>query len=139
MTPATNAAWPVADTTKASPTSTPTGLTARSPLNPQNTAKPSATNSTADTMMAANPMTRHFKVMGPSGNWHGAEVRLRGNWLVASGFHPGARLQLHVKEAGVMELRVVDAAQLTAKDFVVARDTLATAIAATDSRLKVTI
>ncbi len=65
----------------------------------------------------SQPTIRHFKVMEPMMGLTGSELRFRGTWLKNLGFHPGARVQLTSSEAGVIELRVVDAAQLTAKDF----------------------
>ena len=58
----------------------------------------------------SQPTIRHFKVMEPMMGLTGSELRFRGTWLKNLGFHPGARVQLTSSEAGVIELRVVDAA-----------------------------
>lgn len=44
-------------------------------------------------------------------------VRLRGKWLQAAGFNPGAHLELTVVSTGVIELRVCGPVQLKAKDW----------------------
>jgi hypothetical protein len=50
----------------------------------------------------------------------GSHIRLRGQWLNSAGFHPGMWVKVSVKSPGVMEIRVVDAAQLFAADFTAA-------------------
>lgn len=49
-------------------------------------------------------------------------VRLRGKWLQAAGFNPGAHLELTVVAAGVIELRVCGPVQLKAQDFTTATE-----------------
>ena len=49
-------------------------------------------------------------------------VRLRGKWLQAAGFNPGAHLELTVISTGVIELRVCGPVQLKAADFTAATD-----------------
>lgn len=56
----------------------------------------------------------------PTRGPRGAEVRMRGQWLRAAGFHPGARVAVHLPSPGVIELRICDAAQFTDADFTAA-------------------
>jgi len=68
-------------------------------------------------MQATPPCSRTFKVMEPMMGLTGSELRFRGHWLKQAGFHPGAQVRLTSSEPGVIELRVIGPAQLTAKDF----------------------
>jgi len=74
---------------------------------------------------------RKFKVMelglsSARANHHlASELRFRGQWLHRAGFHPGATVSLTNPEAGVLQLRVINAAQLTAKDFTTAIESFA--------------
>lgn len=64
---------------------------------------------------------RQFKVMEPLASQHGgSHLRFRGKWLAAAGFHPGMTVEVTTISPGVMELRVVDAAQFSAADFTAA-------------------
>jgi hypothetical protein len=45
------------------------------------------------------------------------KVRLKGKWLQAAGFNPGAHLELTVIAPGVIELRVCGPVQLIGADF----------------------
>jgi hypothetical protein len=48
------------------------------------------------------------------------KVRLKGRWLQAAGFNPGAHIELTVISPGVIELRVCGPVQLKAEDFTTA-------------------
>jgi hypothetical protein len=44
-------------------------------------------------------------------------IRLKGQWLRAAGFHPGATIELHAISPGVIEIRVCGPAGLTGESF----------------------
>ena len=69
------------------------------------------------------PPTRTLTIedFNPTGRFHrnsvASLIRLKGCWLKAAGFHPGAYVQVHNPSSGVIELRVCSPVQIDASYF----------------------
>jgi len=59
-------------------------------------------------------MTRKLTVLEPALGIPGSELRMRGAWVRAAGFEPGARVQVVVTSPGVLEVRALAEVPATA-------------------------
>lgn len=46
----------------------------------------------------------------------GSQIRLKGQWLKAAGFHPGASVSVESEHAGIIIIRLNNAVEMTAAD-----------------------
>jgi len=68
-----------------------------------------------------------FDPQGDYGKTAHSQIRIKGQWLTAAGFPPGASVEPTVCSPGVIELRLCAPPQLRAKDFTAMLDRLTAA------------
>ena len=50
----------------------------------------------------------HWEARPPFHTYKAARIRLKGQWLQKAGFQPGARVEVRIKAAGLIELQTID-------------------------------